>query len=165
MNRIAETLIFEICDVTGFPSAASTQNSRQKGVLVKLSQSTAPSSNERDGTERSLILVDAKHRYLAISNQSNETYGTERSKALSMTTIVLRNESNLKAQAETLINRTVEDHRDRFSMLIRLNLYVVTDTRFAEPMYLISNHLTGSHTDAKRRMQIENIKTGFALAV
>ncbi len=51
--------------------------------------------------------------------------------------------------------------------LIRLNLYVVTDTRFAEPMYLISNHLTGSqiHRCYKRRMQIEHgfrdIKTGF----
>ena len=51
--------------------------------------------------------------------------------------------------------------------LIRLNLYVVTDARFAEPMYLISNHLTGSqiHRCYKRRMQIEHgfrdIKTGF----
>ena len=50
---------------------------------------------------------------------------------------------------------------------IRLNLYVVRDARFAEPMYLISSHLTGSqiHRCYKRRMQIEHgfrdIKTGF----
>ena len=50
---------------------------------------------------------------------------------------------------------------------IRLNLYVVIDARFAEPMYLISSHLTGSqiHRCYKRRMQIEHgfrdIKTGF----
>ena len=50
---------------------------------------------------------------------------------------------------------------------IRLNLYVVKDARFAEPMYLISNHLTGCqiHRCYKRRMQIEHgfrdIKTGF----
>ena len=50
---------------------------------------------------------------------------------------------------------------------IRLNLYVVRDARFAEPMYLISNQLTGNqiHHCYKRRMQIEHgfrdIKTGF----
>ena len=50
---------------------------------------------------------------------------------------------------------------------IRLNLYVVRDARFTEPMYLISSHLTGSqiHRCYKRRMQIEHgfrdIKTTF----
>ena len=50
---------------------------------------------------------------------------------------------------------------------IRLNLYVVRDARFCEPMYLISSHLTGNqiHRCYKRRMQIEHgfrdIKTGF----
>ena len=50
---------------------------------------------------------------------------------------------------------------------IRLNLYVVRDARFCEPMYLISSHLTGCqiHQCYKRRMQIEHgfrdIKTGF----
>lgn len=50
---------------------------------------------------------------------------------------------------------------------IRLNLYVVRDARFAEPMFLISSHLTGNqiHRCYKRRMQIEHgfrdIKTGF----
>ena len=50
---------------------------------------------------------------------------------------------------------------------IRLNLYVVRDARFAEPMYLISSHLTGSQIQRcyKRRMQIEHgfrdIKTTF----
>ena len=50
---------------------------------------------------------------------------------------------------------------------IQINLYIVRDTRFTEPMYLISGHLTGqqSHHYYKRRMQIEHgfrdIKTGF----
>ena len=50
---------------------------------------------------------------------------------------------------------------------IRLNLYVVREARFAEPMYLISSHLTGNqiYRCYKRRMQIEHgfrdIKTGF----
>ena len=50
---------------------------------------------------------------------------------------------------------------------IRLNLYVVRDARFTEPMYLISSQLTGSqiHHCYKRRMQIEHgfrdIKTTF----
>ncbi len=50
---------------------------------------------------------------------------------------------------------------------IRLNLYVVREARFAEPMYLISSHLTGRqiYHYYKRRMQIEHgfrdIKTGF----
>ena len=50
---------------------------------------------------------------------------------------------------------------------IRLNLYVIRDTRFCEPMYLIASHLTGSqiHRCYKHRMQIEHgfrdIKTGF----
>ena len=50
---------------------------------------------------------------------------------------------------------------------IRLNLYVVREARFTEPMYLISSHLTGCqiHQCYKRRMQIEHgfrdIKTTF----
>ena len=50
---------------------------------------------------------------------------------------------------------------------IRLNLYVIKDARFTEPMYLISSHLTGCqiHQCYKRRMQIEHgfrdIKTTF----
>ena len=50
---------------------------------------------------------------------------------------------------------------------IRLNLYVVRDARFAEPMFLISNLMTGPHLHQcyKRRMQIghgfRDIKTGF----
>ncbi len=50
---------------------------------------------------------------------------------------------------------------------IRLNLYVVRQARLAEPMYLISSHLTGRqiYHYYKRRMQIEHgfrdIKTGF----
>ncbi len=50
---------------------------------------------------------------------------------------------------------------------IQINLYVVRDARFREPMYLISSHLTGRqiHHCYKRRMQIEHgfrdIKTGF----
>ena len=50
---------------------------------------------------------------------------------------------------------------------IQINLYIVRDARFTEPMYLISSHLTGSqiHQCYKRRMQIEHgfrdIKTTF----
>ena len=50
---------------------------------------------------------------------------------------------------------------------IQVNLYVVREARFAEPMYLISSHLTGYqvHQCYKRRMQIEHgfrdIKTTF----
>ena len=50
---------------------------------------------------------------------------------------------------------------------IQINLYVVRDARFTEPMYLISSHLTGRqiHHYYKRRMQIEHgfrdIKTTF----
>ena len=50
---------------------------------------------------------------------------------------------------------------------IQINLYIVRDTRFAEALYLISSHLTGSqiHRCYKRRMQIEHgfrdIKTTF----
>ena len=50
---------------------------------------------------------------------------------------------------------------------IRLNLYLVRDARFTEPMYLISNLTTGSQIYCyyKRRMQIEHgfrdIKTTF----
>ena len=50
---------------------------------------------------------------------------------------------------------------------IPINLYVVRDARCAEPMYLISNLITGQqiHHYYKRRMQIEHgfrdIKTGF----
>ena len=41
---------------------------------------------------------------------------------------------------------------------IQLNLYVVRDVRFSDPMYLISNHLNGVeiHRCYKRRMQIEH---------
>lgn len=50
---------------------------------------------------------------------------------------------------------------------IQINLYVVRDARFTEPMYLISSQLTGCqiHQCYKRRMQIEHgfrdIKTTF----
>lgn len=50
---------------------------------------------------------------------------------------------------------------------IPLNLYIVRDPAFKEPMYLISNHYTGPqiHACYKRRMQIEHgfrdIKTRF----
>ena len=41
---------------------------------------------------------------------------------------------------------------------IQLNLYAVRDARFSDPMYLISNHLSGVeiHHCYKRRMQIEH---------